>query len=143
MVSNYDPGLVYVSFLGQILSGYADGTFITAERNEDAFMLMVGADGETLRARNRNRSGKITLTLMQSSTSNDLLSNAAIDDELGVPGAIGPLFIKDGNGRTLIRCQTAWVSKLANAEFAKEGTPREWVLETDNLNLYVGGSNLL
>lgn len=138
-IKTYDPDKVIVTFGGVPLSGYADGTFVNVERAEDAFTLSVGADGETARTRNLNKSGTITITLMQSSASNDLLSGAAIADESTGLG-IFPVMIKDMAGTTLAIAANAWVKKMANAEFGKEHGDREWVLEADSITMHVGGT---
>ena len=129
----------FADIIGKIISGFADGTFVTAERNEQAWNLKVGVDGEGTRAKNNNRSGKVTLTLMQSSSSNDYLSATAAADELSNAGAL-PLLIRDASGRTVISALTAWIQKYANGEFAKEVSQRQWVIETDELIMLVAGN---
>ena len=52
---NYDPGKIVVVFRGILISGYAEGTFVNAERNEDSFEVSVGAGGDVTRVRKRNR----------------------------------------------------------------------------------------
>jgi hypothetical protein len=139
MVRQYDPKNVSVIFGGKILSGFGDGTFILAERNSQAFQLKVGVDGEGTRAKTNDKSGKVTITLMQSSGSNDDLSAFAVQDELTNSAAL-PLLIKDNEGTTLLTALTCWVQKFANMEDAKEVSVRTWVLETDELNMFVGGN---
>lgn len=138
-VKTYDPKQVSLIVGGKIISGYTDGTFISAERNEQMFNLKVGVDGIGTRAKTNNQSGKITITLHQSSNSNDDLSAFAAADELSNAGAV-PILLRDASGRTLASALTAWVQKLANAEFAKEVSNRVWVLETDQLLLFDGGN---
>jgi hypothetical protein len=140
MVKNYDPKLVTCIIGGKIMSGFADGTFIKLERNEQAYNLKVGVDGEGARAKNNNKSGKITLTLMQTSSSNDVLSSYASADELSGAGAV-PFLMKDANGSSKAAALTCWVQKLPDLEDAKEITMRTWVLETDELEMFVGGNN--
>lgn len=139
MVKTYDPKQVAVTVGGKILSGFADGTFIKVERNEQAFNQKVGVDGEGTRAKSNNKSGKVTITLMQSSSSNDDLSAFAAADELSNTGAV-PLSVRDQSGRTVVAALTAWVQKIADAEFAKEVMTRVWVFESDELNIFVGGN---
>ena len=139
MVKTYDPKQVSVIVGGTILSGFTDGTFIVAERNDPAFNLKVGVDGIGTRAKTNNLSGKVTITLHQSSNSNDVLSAFASADQLSNSGAV-PLLIRDASGRTLITALTAWVQKLANSEFAKEVSNRVWILETDQLVMFDGGN---
>ena len=67
-LKTYDPKQISVIVGGAIISGFADGEFVTTERNEDAFTLNVGADGEGGRVKSNNKSGRITLTLPVSYT---------------------------------------------------------------------------
>lgn len=139
IVKTYDPGQVLINFRGQPILGFADGSFVRVERNEDAFLTKAGADGEIVRARNRNRSGRVTITLMQSSPSNDVLSQAAIADEKLAGTGMGPLQVKDNLGTTQVNAPNAWVVKQPAIEFAKEVGTREWVLECDQLVIHTGG----
>ncbi len=139
MVFTYDPKQVSMIVGGKIGHGFADGTFIKLSRNEQAFNLKVGVDGEGTRAKSNNKSGKIEITLMQSSSFNDVLSAYAAADELSNSGAV-PVIFKDNSGRTLATALTAWVQKYPDAEFAKETSTRAWTLETDELNILIGGN---
>lgn len=141
-IKQYDPKKVAVIFAGLPLSGFAPGTFVKVEYNEDAFSLEVGADGETTRVKNANMSGKITVTLMASSASNDDLSDLAVADRVSGEGTFAGL-IKDAKGTSNHAAATCWISKVPPAEYSKEGNgTREWVVETDELLSYVGGSTL-
>ncbi len=123
-VKTYDPKEVSVIIGSQPLGGFADGDFVTVERNEDGWSLLVGADGETTRAKNANKAGKITVRLLASSASNDYLSELQIADELSIYAAA-----------------TAWINKQPPAAFGKDAGTREWVIETDELIPKAGGSN--
>lgn len=138
-VKQYDPKLISMIVGGKIISGFADGSFIEVERNEQAFNLKVGVDGEGARAKSNNKSGKITITLMQTSSSNDDLSGFAAADELSNSGAV-PAFLKDNLGSTVCSALTAWVQKYPKIGFAKEVETRQWVLETDEIDIFVGGN---
>lgn len=140
MVLTYDPKNVSMIVGGKIAHGFADGTFIKAMRNEQAFNLKVGVDGEGTRAKSNNKSGKFEITLMQSSSFNDVMSSYASADELSNLGVI-PVLLRDNNGTTLGTCLTGWVQKLPDTEFAKEVVTRTWVIETDDIELFVGGNN--
>ncbi len=138
-MKTYDPDLISVVVGGYTLSGFADGTFVTVERDEDTWILSIGADGEGARAKSNNRSGTITITLMQSSDSNKILSDLATADELSNSGVFA-LLIKDSSGASLYSAETAWIQKPAASEFARELGTREWTIRTDNLIVYVGGN---
>ncbi len=140
-IPTYDPGAIIIIFLGIKITGFADGTFVEIERDEDAYKKTVGAGGEVARTRSRNLSGKATFTLMGSSFCNDLLSAAAILDE-SLGSGVGPILIKDLNGTTLIHGANAWIQKVPKVPFGKELTDREWVIDIDAVEFLVGGNNL-
>jgi hypothetical protein len=136
-----DPSQCIVIFNGQQLQGFAPGTFVKPSRDEDAVSKTTGADGEVVRVRNRNRGGSVTVTLLQSSASNDVLSAMANLDENGLPGGVGALLVKDNTGRALYSAEAAWVKKQPDGEHAKEATTREWVIDCAVLAMFVGGNN--
>lgn len=138
----YDPGSIVLSWGSILAQGYAKGTFVKVARDEDAFSKDVGADGEVSRARNRNRAGSVTFTLMQASATNDAFSAQAQADELLGTG-VAPLLIKDLFGTTLLRAPNAWIRKKADVEFGKEQGDREWILDCDQLLGNVGGQTTL
>ena len=115
--------------------GFGPDTFVKVERNEDSFTPKVGADGEVARTRNLNRTGKVTVTLMQTSSTNPLLQAAIIADEATANGvAIFPLMVKDNSGNALWSAKEAWLTRPASTEGAREVGTREWVLECAQLN---------
>lgn len=138
-VRTYDPTQLVVTFGGIPISGFADGTYISVERDEETFTKVTGADGTTARSKTANRSGAVTLTLLQTSLSNDYLSGVALLDELSNSGVL-PLIVKDLSGTTIIFAKEAWVQKPAAFEGAKEVTEREWILDTGDMDVFIGGN---
>src|SRR3990172_6475750 len=98
----YNPDEVTIVFAGVPIFGKGEARFLSVEQNEDTWSPFVGVDGEVTRARSTNRSGRVTITLLQSSVINDALSALAALDQ-ATPGGdgIGPLLVKDFSGRTL------------------------------------------
>lgn len=141
-VKTYDPGKVVVTAFGRTIQGFADGTFVKVSRATENFTKQVGINGEVTRSYSRDKSGEITLTLMQTSDSNDILSAAAAADEAspGTGAGIGTFQLKDLNGRTLLHADEVWVRKPADVENAKESGQREWVLDAAKLDMTVGGN---
>jgi hypothetical protein len=137
----YDPKDVTVIFgpTGQI-TGYADGTFVTIEKNEEAFALQVGTDGEGTRSKSNNQSGRITISLMQSSASNDILSTIHTAD-LEVGTGVFPLLVKDLQGNSIFEASQAWITSFPSSEYGREAAAREWVIETDQLIMFPGGND--
>lgn len=70
-VYNFKDNQVIVD--GAIITGYADGDAIQAERNEDKFSQLVGADGGVTYNESNDDTGVITLTLKPTSSSLPLL----------------------------------------------------------------------
>ena len=137
-LASYNPADVTVSVGGGTITGFADGTFVLVAMDEDAFTKQQGADGEGGRSKSNNYGGSITITLMQTSDGNDILSSLALADRLTSAGLF-PIMVKDSNGRSLAVAENAWVRKSADAEYGKELGSREWVIDTDNLQSFVGG----
>lgn len=137
----YNPKEVVIVFGPIIVTGFADGTFLSVDFNEDAYSLQVGTDGEGTRSRTNNESATVTFTTMQSSDTNDLLS-ALHQVDKNTPGGDGivPLLIKDLQGSSLYAAETAWIKKAPTSEFGREAGPREWTIETDKLVAFIGSN---
>lgn len=138
-VKTYDPGAVDLVVVGIPITGYVDGTFINIGRNNPAFTDGTGSQGEGWRAKSNDKSGICTLTLLQTSATNDALSALAALDELSGDG-VGALLMKDNSGRSLYAAETCWVEKLPDSEWARSISGREWIIKTDNLEVLVGGN---
>lgn len=137
--ATYDAGRVVITFGPHVVTGYADGTFVKASRDNDTFTKRTGADGHGTRTRLRSKAGSIELTLEQTSPSNDYLAGVAVSDEL-LGNGVMPVVVKDLNGKSLATAAEAWIRKPADLEDAKEAGTRSWILDTCELVL-VPGSN--
>ncbi len=140
MAKDYDPKKVTCTYAGHTFEGYADGTFITVSRNNQMWTAQVGASGEGARSKSNDRSGTVELSLMMTSKSNDFLSARAALDELNGSGK-GVLGILDENGTTIVGATEAWVQQIPSMEYGKELSERTWVLETTDLEIFIGGTD--
>lgn len=138
-VFTYAADKVRVVVGGFPLTGFSDGTFITVERDEQAYNKVTGADGVTSRARTGNRAGSITISLQQTSPSNDVLSGFMIADEASDLGVV-PVLIKDTSGRTIHATSAAWVRQKPSETFSKNIENREWILDCARIESFVGGN---
>lgn len=138
-IKTYNPGDVSIIFAGIPFEGYAPGTFVTFGRDNDSSVGSVGSDGEGARAMSNDKSGTITCTLMQTSATNLALSELIRLDELTGDG-VATMMIKDSSGFSLALAQTAYISKPADGEYARELTTRVWVFKTDHLEILHGGN---
>lgn len=137
----YNPIDIKITWLGIIFQGYADGTFVNASRNAASYSNSIGAQGDVVRVASNDRTGLVTVTLLQSSPTNALLATKHTLDERGVP-QIGPLLIKDLNGPTRVTATDAWIEKPADVEYGNSVSNREWVLACANMIIFPGGHTL-
>jgi hypothetical protein len=145
-LATYNPNQIAAVVCGIPLQGFADGSMIKIEYNEDQVTLKVGAQGDGVRTINQNRSAKITVMLQASSPSNLALSALALldrprDRTAAGGGGVGASRIQDLNGTVLAFCDATWVVKHATVEYAKESGDREWVFETHDMNVIAAGAD--
>jgi len=138
-VRTYDPASVSVLIGGVPISGFADGTFISVERNNPKFQMVSGADGIVSRSKSNDKTGTMTLTLAQTSPSNDVLEGIAALDELSSTGIV-PVMVKDNSGRSVHFAGNAWIQQDPTAEFGKELSNREWTFDLADYVPFNGGN---
>lgn len=139
-VATYQPDKVTVLIGPAIISGFADGTFIDIEETGDGITSVAGADGEVARAKSTDPRKTVTLTLLQTSSSNDVLSALYTADRIS-GNATFSIAVTDLKGRTLFAASSAWIKKMAKIEFGKEVGSREWSIETADGEMFVGGNS--
>jgi hypothetical protein len=137
--NTYDPRAVVASFKSIPLGDYVDGTMIKVEYNEKGWAQKPGGQGEVARAKLLNLTGKITVTLLATSTVNDLLSAAYALDRAANLG-FGSFYIEELTGTTIVTVPVAYIEQLPPIEYSgKEVGQREWVFLCDQIFENVGG----
>jgi hypothetical protein len=135
----YNPKLVSFSFKDILCTGFADDSFISAERAEDGVTMEVGAGGSVVVTESNNRTGTVTLVLQAAAPENDLLMAVVRSRELIGRGVdAGSLFIKDLNGTTLVECDDARIQKIPKMERGKASGNVEWVFLCTELDISIG-----
>ncbi|MCP4605065.1 MAG: DUF3277 family protein [Proteobacteria bacterium] len=139
----YSSDQVFITF-GPITmnKGRGDGDFGVISQNEDSFTLVVGTDGDATRSKSNNRSGRFSITLMNSDPSNDLLSAMHNVDLNSNGDGINPFAVMDMSGTSVFTCEHAWIVKFPDTTLGREVGSREWVFETDSLINHAGGNAL-
>lgn len=140
-MKNYDPTQVAVNVAGAVMHGFADGEFVTFEEDSDAFSDAVGTDGEVTRSKSSDARGTLTIKLMQSSDSNDILS-AVFELDRSSPNGAGVFAasVEDLNGRSLHSGAECWVSKAPAVSYDRTPKPREWKIRIANTKRIDGGN---
>jgi hypothetical protein len=137
-VDTIDPKDVSVVVGGNIIEGFAnDKIKVTRVSNQSEDE--VGSDGDVARRLTNDRRGEITITLLQTSRSNDFLSLLARADEAFGAGQV-PVIIKDNRGTSIYTAPNAWVQKQADSEHGAKVAMRVWVFRTNLLDMAVGGA---
>lgn len=139
-VRTYDPKQVIVTINAVPISGFSDGTFLEIDRSEPTWNTVVGADGLVTRGKTNNFTGTVTLTLKQSSPSNDVLSGLMAIDEATNAGVF-PILVKDLSGNSIYFGGRCWVTQYANSTFGKDINDRQWTLMMDEADIFVGSNS--
>jgi hypothetical protein len=138
---SYAPDKVVVLVAGVPLTGFGEDESITIEPRSELSTSKVGIDGDVTRSLNTDRRCRITIRLMQSSPSNDVLSTL-VGVDLVSGGRMFPVTVMDLLGRTLIVAAQSWIAERPTVTFAREASEWEWVFETGSLSeWFAGGSN--
>lgn len=138
-LSTYDPRQVLVNIGGVPISGFADGAFVEIVSNSQQFTQVVGADGFTTRIKSNDYSAVMTLTLSQTSPSNDVLS-AFFNLDKATNAGVFPVLIKDIEGNTLIFSATGWIQQFPDISFSNEISNRAWSIALVDLDLFLAGN---
>ncbi len=142
-LSTYDPKDITVSVNGSILSGFSDDV-VTVERAEDQVADVVGADGEVMRTLTNDRRGIVTISLLQTSASNLVLSVLANADEQ-TGGSVFPILIQDNRSGIpdgvpeAHAAAEAWIQKQPQAVYNKSTSPRVWIIRCADLRMVLAG----
>jgi|SRR3990172_4921290 len=137
-VDTLDPKDVTVIVAGKIISGFAQD-MISVEPETNQVEDEVGADGDVARRVTNDLRGTITITLLQTSRANGILSILARTDRL-TGRTIFPVVIKDQRGNDLHVAATAWIRKMPRSAYRAGIESRVWELRTNNLEMFVGGA---
>lgn len=141
-VRTYDPKKVTITFGPIIVTGFAEGTFLAIARNGDIFEKSKGADGTVDRINRNATDYAVTVTIKQTSLTNDALSAVMNADILDNQGVL-PFTVKDLGGTTLFFASQAWIGKDPDDEHADALGSREWRIDTGFAVKFTGGNIVL
>ncbi|QDJ52807.1 phage structural protein [Bordetella hinzii] len=139
-VKTYAPGQVKVVIGAVALSGFAEDTFVTVAEIGEGISSVAGADGEVARSMSRDSRLRITVTLLQTSAGNALLSALHDADRSTDGNGVVPVAVTDLRGTSLHAAESAWIVKKPDAAYAAKVGTREWVIETGPAVNVVGGN---
>lgn len=136
----YAPYQVSISLAGLFdIEGFADGTFIEISKDVAPYQYQRGMDGQSSRTYTYDPTYTITITLAQTSKSNDILNRLHTIDLATQLGKI-PLLIRDKNGNTNFFSPTAWIENYPVIAFSGGMETRVWTLKCSEGVLQAGGA---
>jgi uncharacterized protein YkvS len=139
VVRTYDPKKYVIIFGAIPVTGFAEGTFISIARNGDIFEKSRGADGSVDRINKNAFDFSVTITIKQTSLTNDAFSAVMLVDMKNNTG-VYPLTIKDLGGTTLLFAKAAWIAKDPDDENGDTLGSREWRIDTGPGTKFTGGN---
>lgn len=123
-IASYDAKNVSVTVGGTYITGFAESTFVEAEKTEDTFQTSVGAQGDVGVSEINNPIGTLTLTLQQTSPSLAYLNRLAASKQMVSAWVISNNQVKEKIGGTQAR-----VRKAAPSSFSNEIESRAFEIE--------------
>lgn len=121
-----------------IENGKGPDEFLSSAANGDSVTLTTGLDGESCFNIMPSGGRKVSLTLLQTSKGNAVLSALKIASDKIEGGFPAPLFIKDRLGTTLEISGSAMITKMPDWKAAKEGTPVVWEFLCADSDTFLG-----
>lgn len=144
----WNPKKITGSFKGQIgarpfavdlSQGFMDGTFLTAEYNEDRVTVHNGADGTTTFVLNPNETALVVVTFVQGSSVHQLLSQLVPSSKRNYM-PVGTLNFDDLNGQSKIKSSDTVIQKHAPIAFGKDVQGWAWSFILADAEINVGGA---
>lgn len=124
-VQTYSPSEVVFTLAGTTISGWDN---ITIKRSSPSFKMVRGIRNRHTRVRNKDTSAVIEIGLVNTSSSNDLLTAIVEKDEQLGTGRI-ELMIKDTLGTFSFNSIEAYVAGYADMSFGEDVGTRTWIIE--------------
>jgi hypothetical protein len=129
--------------IAHIISGFSEDSIIQIERVAETYTLYTGADNTSTRVRSSNKSAKLSISLQQTSASNDVLSQLYANDmEAGDSSGVFSIHVKDLSGRSDYFSDDAYIGVVPNSNFSNSMQIRDWVIHAHNLESIIGGNGV-
>lgn len=141
MLYTYVPSLVKCTVFGVELNGLSKESFITIERADSPVTFRKAQDGSHTAFTNNDGSFRVTISLDQTSESNDFLHTIfKLHRKAGLNLKI-PIMVTESKGlrNILFAGQETFFENEPTSSFSSETETREWVFICNNANYQVKG----
>lgn len=142
MAKHFNPKRFPIVFAGVQMQGFSESNMAAFEFDTESVSDVVGVDGEVSRSLNLDRRAKLSVYLMSTSSTNDLLSAIYVKQRLSENGEdVGALRVEDLNGRLVIDGPESWIMDTPKPTWGKTASEYLWVLRIANANAFFGGNS--
>lgn len=132
------------SGISHILSGFSEDSIVNIERNAETYTLYTGADNTNTRIYNANTSAQITVSMQQTSSTNDILTQLYSNDANSRDSTgLFSISVVDNSGRSSYFAEEAYIAVVPNSQFANSMQTRDWVIHAVRLETFIGGNSIL
>lgn len=128
-----------------VIGGYSQDSIVSIEFPDETWTETESPDAVTTRTHRKTTTYRATISLDQTSRSNDVLSGIARFDEQDLTGIQGifTCTITDKSGRSYIYSSQSFVKKPQTQEFGSSVSSREWMIVLASSESHIGGSGLI
>lgn len=128
--------------LVHVVGGFSEDSIIQIVPNSARYEKYIGADNSSTRIYKADTSATLTISLQQTSLSNDFLTQLHLEDvDSRDSTGFFQITVKDNSGRTLVNTSSAYIAILPEATFSNGMEIREWGIDTFDTDTYIGGNS--
>ncbi len=121
----YSPDKVNLIISGYVISGITE---MSLDFNSEAFSMQRGIRGHNSRIYNPDSSARLTVEVLQTSPTNDILFQIVKQDKVNKSARLD-LVLSDLSGHTIIQSDSAYVTNYANMRLSSGFNPRVWTFD--------------
>jgi hypothetical protein len=145
VLASYSPEDVTIVIaqgnLSHVVNGYVDGTFLTISRLVLASEPYSGSDVSNARVVRSNKNSTLTLSLMMTSESNDILGQLLRNDEQTRDNTnLFSMTIKDNTGRSIYFSRQCYIGNNPDSTYSNAIDSRDWSIHAVKLEQVQGGN---
>lgn len=142
MSYTYNPAAIVADLSGYVIPSkdFARDRFISVRPEGPEFEKILGIRGKHTWVHNRNRSGEIKITLMQTSEANRVFSNIVQMDSVNLTGRLH-FNLKDVEGSSLVAVTDCRILGIPEIVYSGDQEAREWTIGYLYTNILTVGGN--
>lgn len=143
-LSTFAPNSVTIAMVGpdwqHVVTGFAEDSIVSVERQSDTFEMYIGADDSPTRIYKANTALMMTVSLAQTSESNDVLS-AVYNKDRTTRDGVFTILVVDNSGRSRYFAEEAYIGTVPTAAYGNSMQTREWVIHAPKSDVNLGGNS--